>query len=84
MKRVISQCLKELVQFQRDRITIALALVLPLAVMLIYGYAIRLESKNIPISIQDFDNSSLSRTYVERIVATNQFVLTPLLRGDPT
>ena len=84
MKRVISQCLKELVQFQRDRITVALALVLPLAVMLIYGYAIRLESKNIPISIQDFDNSFLSRTYVERIVATNQFVPTPLMNGDPT
>lgn len=83
MKRVISQCVKELTQFQRDRLTVALAFVLPLAVLLIYGYAIRLESKNIPLSIQDFDNSLLSRTYIERIFATNQFVPAPLLENDP-
>jgi ABC-2 type transport system permease protein len=84
MQRILSQCAKELSQFRRDRITVALAFVLPLAVLLIYGYAIRLEAKNIPLSIQDFDNTLLSRTYVERIFATNQFVPAPLLRGDPT
>lgn len=36
--------------------------------LLIYGYAIRLETKNIPLSVQDFGHSPLSRTYVERIV----------------
>ena len=60
MKRVISQCIKELNQFRRDRLTVALAFLLPLAVMLIYGYAIRLEVKNIPLSIQDFDNRRIS------------------------
>lgn len=83
MKRVISQCVKELAQFRRDRLTVALAFVLPLAVLLIYGYAIRLESKNIPLSVQDFDNSLLSRSYVERIFATNQFVPRPLIESDP-
>ncbi|MBD0336235.1 MAG: ABC transporter permease [Cyanobacteria bacterium Co-bin13] len=77
MKRVLSQCWKELNQFRRDRLTVALAFLLPLAVLLIYGYAIRLEAKNIPLSIQDFDNSFLSRTYVERLVATGQFVPVP-------
>lgn len=84
MKRVISQCLKELNQFRRDRLTVALAFILPLAVLLIYGYAIRLEAKNIPLSIQDFDNSFLSRTYVERLFATNQFVPAPLEGTEPT
>ena len=84
MKRVLSQALKELNQFRRDRLTVALAFVLPLAVLLIYGFAIRLEAKNIPLSIQDFDHSSLSRTYVERLFATNQFVPTPLPGPAPT
>jgi ABC-2 type transport system permease protein len=78
MKRVLAQCLKELNQFRRDRLTMALAFLLPLAVLLIYGYAIRLESKNIPLSVQDFDNSFLSRTYIERLFATDQFVPVPL------
>lgn len=84
MKRVLSQCLKELNQFRRDRLTVALAFVLPLAVLLIYGYAIRLEAKNIPLSVQDLDNSFLSRTYVERLFATQQFVPTPLESTTPT
>ena len=83
MKRVLSQCVKELNQFRRDRLTVALAFLLPLAVLLIYGYAIRLEAKNIPLSVQDFDNSFLSRTYVERLFATNQFVPIPLDSGGP-
>ncbi|MEO1389015.1 MAG: ABC transporter permease [Cyanobacteria bacterium J06634_6] len=83
MKRVWSQCIKELNQFRRDRLTVALAFLLPLAMLLIYGYAIRLEAKNIPISIQDFDNSALSRTYVERLFATNQFLPAPLIDGNP-
>jgi ABC-2 type transport system permease protein len=73
MKRIISQCVKELAQFRRDRLTVALAFILPLATLLIFGYAIRLESKNIPIIVQDFDNTPLSRSYVERFFATNQF-----------
>ncbi len=83
MKRVLSQCVKELNQFRRDRLTLALAFLLPLAVLLIYGYAIRLEAKNIPLSVQDFDNSPLSRTYIERLFATNQFEPTPLIDGNP-
>ncbi|MGB7414880.1 MAG: ABC transporter permease [Thermosynechococcaceae cyanobacterium] len=83
MNRVLSQCVKELNQFRRDRLTVALAFLLPLAVLLIYGYAIRLEAKNIPLSVQDFDNSFLSRTYIERLFATQQFVPTPLGTGNP-
>ena len=41
MKRVLAQCTKELAQFRRDRLTVALAFVLPLAILLIYGFAIR-------------------------------------------
>ncbi|MFZ9738311.1 MAG: ABC transporter permease [Prochlorotrichaceae cyanobacterium] len=82
MKRVFAQCFKELNQFRRDRLTLALAFVLPLAVLLIYGFAIRLEAKNIPLSVQDLDNSSLSRTYIERLFATRQFVPAPLEKNS--
>ncbi|HIK56134.1 MAG TPA: ABC transporter permease [Synechococcales cyanobacterium M55_K2018_004] len=73
MRRVLAQSKKELTQFGRDRLTVALAFVLPLATLLIFGFAIRLEAQNIPLAIQDFDNSPLSRAYIERIFATNQF-----------
>jgi len=84
MNRILAQCLKELNQFRRDRLTVALALILPLGMLLIYGYAIRLETKNIPLSIQDFDNSLFSRSYVERLYATNQFIPAPTVNSSPT
>ncbi|MBD2461106.1 ABC transporter permease [Oscillatoria sp. FACHB-1407] len=83
MKRIWSQCTKELAQFGRDRLTVALAFVLPLLTLLIFGFAIRLEAKNIPIAIQDLDNSFLSRSYIERIFATNQFQPVSWVGGDP-
>lgn len=73
MKRILAQAQKELVQFRRDRITLGLAFILPLLTLFIFGFAIRLEAKNIPLAIQDFDRSNLSQTYIERLFATNQF-----------
>lgn len=83
MKRIWSQCRKDLIQFRRDRLTVALALLLPLMTLLIYGFAVRLEAKNIPLVVQDFDNSPLSRSYIEQIYATNQFRATRWPGGDP-
>jgi ABC-2 type transport system permease protein len=73
MSRILSQCIKELAQFRRDRLTLALAFVLPVLTLLIFGFAIRLEAKDIPLVVQDFDRSNLSQRYTERLFATNQF-----------
>lgn len=73
MKRILSQCRKELAQFQRDRLTLALAFLLPFMTLIVLGFAIRVEVKNIPLLVQDFDNSRLSRAYTECLFATNQF-----------
>ena len=73
MRRILAQCQKELVQFKRDRLTLALAFILPLISLLLFGFAIRLEAKNIPIYIQDFARSPLSRSYIESLLASNQF-----------
>lgn len=74
MKRILSQCTKELAQFRRDRLTVALAFLLPFITLIIFGFAIRLEAKNIPLFIQDLNNTPLSRSYIERLFATNQFI----------
>jgi len=74
MNRIFAQCLKEIVQFRRDRLTLALAFLLPFLTLMIFGGAIRLESKNISLIVQDFDQTNLSRGYIEILYNTNQFV----------
>jgi ABC-2 type transport system permease protein len=71
--RVWAQCTKELSQFRRDKLTVALAFFLPIATLLIFGYAIRLETKDIPLALIDYSHTPLSRALSERFFATNQF-----------
>ncbi|MBW4538179.1 MAG: ABC transporter permease [Myxacorys chilensis ATA2-1-KO14] len=83
MKRILAQCSKELAQFRRDRLTLALAFILPVMTLFIFGFAIRLEAKNITLIVQDFDHSNLSQSYVERLYATNQFLPVQWSGTDP-
>lgn len=83
IQRILAQCKKELAQFRRDRLTLALAFLLPTITLLIYGFALRLQSDDIPLIVQDFDRTSLSSSYIERLYATNQFVPAQWSGGDP-
>lgn len=72
--RILVQALKEWQEFQRDRFSLALAFLLPLFSLLLFGYGIRLESKNIAMVVQDNDQTSFSREYINRLYATNILV----------
>jgi len=74
IRRIRNQFFKELQQFQRDRLGVALAFILPVIALLIIGFAIRLEAKNIPLVVRDLDQTTLSRSYIEQLYATNLFV----------
>ncbi|MBG1271042.1 ABC transporter permease [Nostoc sp. WHI] len=84
IQRILAQCKKELAQFRRDRLTLALAFLLPTITLLIYGFALRLQSDSIPLIVQDFDRTSLSSSYIERLYATNQFVPVQWPEGVPS
>jgi len=74
IRRIRNQVFKELEQFQRDRLGVALAFILPVIALLIIGFAIRLEAKNITLVVRDLDQTSLSRSYIEQLYATHLFV----------
>ncbi|HHP7245916.1 MAG TPA: ABC transporter permease, partial [Elainellaceae cyanobacterium] len=73
MDRIWAQCQKELAQFRRDRLAAALAFLLPVMTLLIFGFAVRLEIKDVPLVVMDYEHSPLSRSYIEQVFATNQF-----------
>jgi ABC-2 type transport system permease protein len=82
MIRVFSQVGKEIAQFRRDKLTLALAFFLPVMAILLYGYATRLESKNIPVAIKNYDAGSLSREYIDTIFANGQLTPSPFNGSD--
>lgn len=78
MKRIIAQTRKELTQFSRDRLTVVLALVLPLIQMWLIGVSVSLTVSDLPVVIQDWDQTPMSRRYVEAIRASLTFRIVPL------
>ncbi len=65
MRRIIAQARKELSQTLRDRLALALALGLPVGLIALLGTAISLTVTDMPIVIQDLDQTPLSREYAD-------------------
>lgn len=73
MRRILAQTRKELTQILRDKMAIGLALVLPLMQLILMGSAISLTIENLPIAVQDLDNTAASRRFIDAFRASNTF-----------
>jgi len=66
---------KEIHHILRDRSTFILVLITPTALLLLMGYALTVDLKNVPIAVLDYDRSSLSRSFIQQITAGTDLVL---------
>jgi ABC-2 type transport system permease protein len=78
MKRILAQARKELTQVFRDKLTMALALGLPLVLLVLFGKTISFSVTDIKVYAQDLDQTPLSRKYLEAMRASLTFNVTPL------
>jgi len=65
MRRIFAQARKELTQIVRDRMALVLALLLPLILLFLLGTALSLTVHDLPMIVQDFDDSPASRSLIE-------------------
>jgi ABC-2 type transport system permease protein len=65
MRRIIAQMRKELTQIVRDWRTLALALALPMVLLVLMSSALSLTVNELPIVVQDFDGSSASNDFID-------------------
>ncbi len=75
MKRVWHLIKKELWQVARDRNMLDVIFVVPMIQLMVLGYAITTDIKNLDILICDRDNSGISRNLVERFSHNDYFVV---------
>lgn len=73
MRRILAQARKELTQIVRDWRTLALALILPIALLLLVSFALSLTVTELPIVVQDFDGSIASNNFIDAFRASNTF-----------
>lgn len=72
-RRVWSILRKEFVQLQRDRLTLAMLIGIPLIQLILFGYAINGDPKHLPTVAVALDHSPISRTVIRAIENTGYF-----------
>jgi ABC-2 type transport system permease protein len=70
---------KEWFHIRRDPFTLALALVLPLVMVIIYGVAIDFNIKNVALAVSDSDQTQASRRLVDTFASSNYFHVLPVV-----
>lgn len=58
---------KEIQHIIRDRSSFALVLLTPLTMFFIFAYALTVDIEHVPIAVLDYDRSSTSRAFVQRV-----------------
>lgn len=66
---------KEIIQIWRDPLSLAMAFMMPVILLFIFGYAITLDVNNLRTVVYDQDRSSLSRELVAEFRESNYFTI---------
>jgi len=68
--RIKAIMIKEIRQLSRDRITFGMVVMIPLIQLLLFGYAINTDVRDIPIAVVDQSESAVGRMITESVKAT--------------
>jgi ABC-2 type transport system permease protein len=81
MRRIVAVATKELHQILRDRRTLAILLLFPAFILLIYGYALNFDIRDVRLAVEDRDRSTASRALVSAFVNSGYFTLVGYVDG---
>jgi ABC-2 type transport system permease protein len=73
---------KELYQIGRDRRSLGILLLFPAFVLLIFGYALSWDLRNVPLAVDDRDRSPASRALVAAFVNSGYFALAAIVDDE--
>lgn len=65
--------LKEFLQLRRDRISFAMIIGIPIAQLILFGFAINTDPKHMPAAILDADRSEFTRSFISALEKSEYF-----------
>ena len=71
--RLWAMIIKEFIQLRRDRLTLAMIVVIPLMELLVFGYAINMTPRHLPLAVLAADDSDIARAFVAAVKQTGYF-----------
>jgi ABC-2 type transport system permease protein len=75
LRRTLSIMRKETWHILRDRRTFLLVTISPVFLLVVFGYSMSVEIRNVAIAILDYDQSALSRRYSDGLASTGDILV---------
>ncbi len=75
-RRVAAMTWKEVIQIRRDPLSLLVILAMPLVQLFIFGYAVNLDVKHVPLCVYDQDATQDSQSLLKHFQATEYFRIT--------
>jgi ABC-2 type transport system permease protein len=72
-RRILAMTRKEVIQIRRDPLSLMIIIAMPIIQLLIFGYAVNLDVKHIPLCVYDRDATQTSQDLLKRFQATDYF-----------
>ena len=70
LNRMFAIFVKELTQLKRDRLTFGMVVMIPFMQLLLFGYTINTDVRNVPIALVDESMTSFSRQFIQDLEAS--------------
>ncbi len=77
MNKILAQANKEWMQLRRDRLLLALGILMPIVLLYLYGSSQSLRLRNVRLVVYDYDITPLSRAYLDTYGEALTFRIVP-------
>jgi len=82
-KRLLAVARKEVVQILHDRRSLVIVVLMPVILVLLFGYGVNLDLKGLPVYVYDQDGSQQSQNLLKHFQASKYFHLVSVVRSYP-
>lgn len=82
IKRILAIIKKETRQLRRDKRLLAVIFFFPVLLLIMFGYAVNFDVKNVKIAIYDQDRSELSRDFINSLSNSEYFKVTGFIANN--
>ena len=83
LTRLLAVARKEVIQILRDSRSLAIVVVMPVTLMLLFGYGVNLDLKGLPVYVFDRDGSQQSQDLLKRFQASEYFHVARVVDNYP-
>src|SRR6266487_7010153 len=81
-RRTVAMLIKEFIQLKRDRVSFAMIIMIPLVQLILFGYAINTNPRNLPTAVLLQEQSDLGRSILRALENTRYFKVTHLAHDE--